>query len=297
MIRDSAIQYHYCGLSKLVAIIRRKTLRLGNLFYMNDSKEVAWFFDLARHRIEQYLGGANGESLDSGDEDDKEGLVELLSLLEKRRFDHVYAACFSSERDDLSQWRGYADDGRGVTLGIDLGRLTELSKKTAPTLEFMNVSYDEATQKEKVETLLEPLFAAESSESCSSSGSGPTPAVRVFRRFAYLSPAFKNPAFSAEKESRLVVRTKVPPDSDEPPDQWSHRWFEGFPSPVEFCECNGRLVPFTKIGVPVEVIRSVGLGPRFGGYENEIALRLFLGKRLPGATVDVYRSQASYRYP
>jgi hypothetical protein len=84
---------------------------------MNDFMEVEWFFNLARHRIEQYLGGVNGESLDGCDEDDKEGLVERLSLLEKRRFDHIYAACFSSERDDLSQWRGYADDlsdwGRG----------------------------------------------------------------------------------------------------------------------------------------------------------------------------------------
>ena len=296
MTRESAIRYHYCSLPKLVAIIRCKTMRLGNLFYMNDSMEVSWFFDLARRRIEQYLGGIKEDRLDNSEEDDKEGLVELLSLLEKRRFDHIYAACFSSEMDDLSQWRGYADDGRGVTLGIDLVQLTEFTKRTAPTLELMSVSYQEARQKEAVEELLEPMFATELSESSSSSsGSGATRAVRVFRRFAHFAPGFKNPAFSAERESRLVVRTRVPLDSDEPPDQWSPHWFEGFPSPIEFYEHNGRLVPFTKVNLPVEVIRSVGLGPRFGGYENEIALRLFLGKRLPSANVEVYRSQASYR--
>ena len=30
-----------------------------------------------------------------------------------------YVCCFSKERDSLSQWRGYAADGTGLSLGID----------------------------------------------------------------------------------------------------------------------------------------------------------------------------------
>ncbi|HET6382863.1 MAG TPA: DUF2971 domain-containing protein [Armatimonadota bacterium] len=35
----------------------------------------------------------------------------------------VYCSCFSAVDDDLSQWRGYGDDGAGVCLRFDLGGL------------------------------------------------------------------------------------------------------------------------------------------------------------------------------
>lgn len=30
----------------------------------------------------------------------------------------LYAACFSEEKDLLSQWRGYANNGAGVAIGF-----------------------------------------------------------------------------------------------------------------------------------------------------------------------------------
>ena len=36
-----------------------------------------------------------------------------------------YVTCFSYQNDLLSQWRGYADDGRGAAIGFDLDVLKE----------------------------------------------------------------------------------------------------------------------------------------------------------------------------
>ena len=37
-----------------------------------------------------------------------------------------YVTCFSYQNDLLSQWRGYADDGRGAAIGFDLDVLKEV---------------------------------------------------------------------------------------------------------------------------------------------------------------------------
>ena len=53
--------YHYCGLGKFVSIVRKKELRLCNLFHMNDAKEVSWFFDIASKHIDDLLAGPEGD--------------------------------------------------------------------------------------------------------------------------------------------------------------------------------------------------------------------------------------------
>jgi hypothetical protein len=294
MLGESTICYHYCGLDKFVSIVRNKTLRLGNIFYMNDSKEVSWFFDVARKRIEEYLGDED-ESSSGGRQQNV--LVKLNSLLEKQQFYHIYAVCFSRKKDDLSQWRGYADDGRGVTLGIDIENLRK--QTNCPLLERVLVNYDKEEQVRKVDKTLEPLLdleeSSDDSSSSSSSGSEPRPAIRVFRELASLAPNFKNPAFRHEEEVRLIVRTKVPPDKELDPARFDKGWFSDFPLPIEFFEGHRGLVPFTKIRLSKNAVQSVGFGPRFGGYEDMVALKLFCRKHLPNCQIRFYNSKASYR--
>ena len=294
---DHTTCYHYCGVDKFVSIVRHKKLRLCNLFHMNDAKEVSWFFDIASKRIDDLLAGpedGGGGSSSSGWQ--QNALVKLSSLIKTRRFYHAYAACFSARRDDLSQWRGYADDGRGVTLGIDLEEV--LKQANCRLLERVRVNYHRSEAEQRVDGILSPLSdraGSGSSSSSSGSSSGPRPAVRILRQLANIAPSFKNPAFKHEAEVRLIVRTSVPPDEDLDPSRFGKKWFAGFPSPVCFFQGRSGLVPFTMVDLPPSAIRAVGFGPKFGRYENEVALKLFCRKKLPGCQIRFYNSEASYR--
>lgn len=288
------ICYHYCGLESFLSIVRHRTLRLCNLFFMNDYKEVTWFFDIARNVIEEYVEDESG----STEAEDNVAVLDLNRMLEREPFDHIYAACLSRKEDDLSQWRGYANDGRGIALGIDLDDVGEQAKCSA--LERVCVKYDKAEQRREAERILMPLVTSESSDcidssSSSSSSSYSGPARRLFRELARLAPCHKNPAFAGEEEVRLVVRTRVPPDKELDRAQFDREWFGGFPAPVQFFESRTGLVPFTTVRLPESAIRIVRFGPKFGGYANKAAVKLFCGKRLPSNQIEFCDSEASYR--
>ena len=295
---DPMICYHYCGLDKFVAIVRSKKLRLCNLFHMNDAKEVSWFFDIASKRIDDLLAGPeDGDDGSSSSSWQRNALGRLRSLITDQRFYHIYAACFSKEPDSLSQWRGYADDGRGVTLGIDIKELCQ--QASCRLLKPVEVIYNRAEAEQKVDEILGPLFdtngSSSNSSSSSGSSSGPRPAIRIFRQLAKDALEYKNPAFQHEREVRLIVQTSVPAETELEPEKFDDRWFADFPSTVEFFAGQRGLVPFTKVELRGGAVREVGFGPKFGAWQNEAALRLFCGKRLPKSQIHFYNSAASYR--
>jgi len=58
--------------------------------------------------------------------------------------------CLSKQNDVLSQWRSYADDGRGISLGIDVNILLKQSNK----LKGNDIIYD---KKEQINLLNEKI--------------------------------------------------------------------------------------------------------------------------------------------
>lgn len=50
---------------------------------------------------------------------------ELVDCLNTKGQRSVYISCFSKESDILSQWRAYADNGKGVSIGFDLEKLVK----------------------------------------------------------------------------------------------------------------------------------------------------------------------------
>lgn len=66
--------------------------------------------------------------------------------------EHPYIACFSKEGDVLSQWRSYADDSRGVSIGFDLNKLIENSN-----LKLKEVSYSVDEQKSLLIDILKKM--------------------------------------------------------------------------------------------------------------------------------------------
>ena len=104
------ILYHYCGLDAFLSIIKNSTLWLSDIRKSNDYLECVYCRDKINEKIRGFL------------EDDKEALEAWdfgYNINSDLSMDMIsYVACFSENKDQLSQWRGYADNGAGIAVGF-----------------------------------------------------------------------------------------------------------------------------------------------------------------------------------
>jgi len=127
--------YHYCSNSSFIAIVESKSIQLSLLSLANDAME-------GRLISESIMRLADRQKLDL---QAKERLKDSLCILEDN-FDGL-GFCLSEEGDLLSQWRGYADGARGISIGFSkeyLEKLSTLSPSIAiPGFQLHKVEYDE----------------------------------------------------------------------------------------------------------------------------------------------------------
>ncbi|SKB45691.1 Protein of unknown function [Lachnospiraceae bacterium] len=158
--------YHYCSLETLNAILKHKTLRLTNILNSNDSAEIAW--------ITRYLDAAFAKCYrEASDQLRKyispitlEGFVRLFTdefFNDRYSVYRFYVTCFSDGGDVLSQWRGYADDGKGVSIGFDADMLKKICSVKTPEgrkqVSLHHIIYSEDAQKKKADKLIAALFS------------------------------------------------------------------------------------------------------------------------------------------
>ena len=98
--------YHYCSIPTALSILSNRSIRLSSLAHSNDSMEGRWTL----LRIQELLTEKRLPNADISPT--IEGLEYLLS-----RFDAL-GFCLSEKRDLLSQWRSYANDGSGFSIGF-----------------------------------------------------------------------------------------------------------------------------------------------------------------------------------
>lgn len=132
--------YHYCRTSIFHKIFDEKRIRLSSLSLSNDSTEGKLI-----GRILENLSNKNSLS-----DTKKKRLLEIIDTIEKH-YDGI-GFCLSEDGDLLSQWRGYADDGKGVSIGFSKEFLENISDNKKINLK--KVSYSKEAQK----NLVEPTF-------------------------------------------------------------------------------------------------------------------------------------------
>ena len=156
--KKNMIVYHYCSLESLNSILKNRSLRLTNILKSNDSMEISWicrYYDAEFKRAYENASDLFRSKISS------ERLMGYVKLFTDEFFNEnhadfrYYVTCFSYQNDLLSQWRGYADDGRGAAIGFDLDVLKEvvtvspeISKPSIVSLH--KISYSEAEQREVV---------------------------------------------------------------------------------------------------------------------------------------------------
>jgi hypothetical protein len=101
--------YHYTSLAGFKGIVESQDFWLAESDFLNDSTEIEHGIDLARQVFQSYCE-QNSSPIAS--------LLEGLTIKDKNPRPRINIACFSSARDNLSQWRAYSGDSVGISLGF-----------------------------------------------------------------------------------------------------------------------------------------------------------------------------------
>lgn len=279
--------WHYCSVGALKAIVESRKFRLSNVLYMNDYKEVSWLIDMAFEVIAKREPKGDVDPAKLRFLNTYHAMIERL--LRRREFDHIYGGCFSTRRDDLSQWRGYADDAKGVAILFDLETIMDENRQ----LRKSKINYSpEAATRQAEEVLDNCLADIENYEIRSDAEMrGRWAATRLIS----LAPGYKNLRFESEDEIRPIIH---PEDDAGANDKgvYDHSLLDptALPEGVTFYERNGALIPCTYIPLPLDSIKKVMLGPKLNDHLSEASVTLFLTKHL-GMRGVVTKSDASYR--
>ncbi len=139
--------FHYCSNNKCFSILDSGVIRLSDIQKSNDYKELSLFFpkifdcleDLYRQKPFRFkFAGKTGT----------EAFEELLDNSYEMWSDSFltgefsnFVLCFSEKSDSLSQWRGYADNGKGCCIGFSLEKLEQYCLSSNNVLRLEKVVY------------------------------------------------------------------------------------------------------------------------------------------------------------
>jgi len=186
--------YHYCGVAAFKTIIESKKLWLSDALSMNDYLETRWAQTVISRVCDKY----------------KHNIPEEIQNYFRNLIDsslELYLFCFSSQRDLLSQWRGYADDGKGFSIGFNKNALEVPSwplrahTRNLSNLVIHNVNYDESDQEHRVEKVMGSRIYKPHSNNDWTGGRSPDYEGLHLKTYAGF---FKNHHFSQEEEWRIV---------------------------------------------------------------------------------------------
>lgn len=282
--------YHYCSAESFLAICKSQKLRFSSILHTNDYMEM----ELGFNELENVIKDSQMFSDISSD------IEKMLPVIRQAFRDKLLPiiCCLSREGDVLSQWRGYADNGKGFALGF----ASNVKKNIADTIICGDVKYCIDEFKEMIESEfigLDPKHIDEIKKSIKSKsddfiGKG------FIRRLLSLSLLYKSLAFNEEKEYRMIGFLKKEQSST------GLKYTTNFYSPkrngktsknnIEFYIRNSIPVPyrdlsFTQNGEP-NPIKQVIIGPANQAKVEDV--KIFL-ETMDISSVNVIQSKASYR--
>jgi hypothetical protein len=189
--------FHYTSPAGLLGIVDRTAIRATDIAYLNDSQEFVYALSLMRGRVEELL---REEDMSA----EAPCLREFQRALDQAPRIRIYAASFSANRDQLSQWRAYCPSLGGFAIGVPTANISE------PTgCLLLPCIYDRDAQDVLCEELLDSsleLWRSRGAEVDQKSHLY-TCGADFISAFFMLASVLKDPGFAEEEEWRLVRRS------------------------------------------------------------------------------------------
>ena len=186
--------YHYTTLGALNSIIENKELWLTDYEYLNDASEIRHGVEIAREVFASAVSDASSESA---------AVLRALLEIPQDQLPRICVSCFSTQRDSLTQWKGYSGDQSGVAIAIQ--PCSFLEGLTFPReLHTAEILYDPTTKRQ----LLQGFFhdwAALRDKDMNAGNALPGLYESLPRTyFVELLAMMKDDAFSDERELRYM---------------------------------------------------------------------------------------------
>lgn len=150
------ILYHYCNCNTFYSIVKGKQIWMTDISRSNDYDEMEILLPEIYYAIEDEYKAAPFELIYKG----KKGIEALQQLLyaisnelirtRNNGFLTSYVVCFSEEGDLLGQWRGYANNGKGCSIGFSLNELQRYCDSTGGNITIQRVEYIAKTDRDLI---------------------------------------------------------------------------------------------------------------------------------------------------
>jgi hypothetical protein len=134
--------FHYTDMRGMLGILGSEQIWFTSIFHLNDPSELGYGIEMALSvlRDEAQKGGSAVPAFCRW--------MEHLLVKAGGEVFGFFVASFSQNRDDLGQWRAYADNGRGVAIGLAPKLFEVVSDHSnlgvAEKTLFTDVIYDQA---------------------------------------------------------------------------------------------------------------------------------------------------------
>jgi Protein of unknown function (DUF2971) len=187
--------YHYTSVASFKEIVVTQELRLSDYRYLNDSSEIQHGLALTAELA------TPPSSLPSR----SNTLIGELLKTPPEHQPRICVACFSLERDSLTQWKEYGENALGICFGVD-PTVFASSSGTLGTSRFAPVLYADGDKRHLLQSLLHnwnELLDRDLRE-----GKGERKAYEYLCRlyFYELLAMLKHSSFKDEREFRMIYQ-------------------------------------------------------------------------------------------
>ncbi len=271
---DEKILYHYTNLDGLKGIIDTRSLWFSHTTSLNDPSESEYGKNMIASRLFTEENNVKNDNWKRFFNMLREEVINFY----KNNY-QTYIACFCEMDNLLSQWRSYANKGDGYNIGFNINDKTlyshDVSKLDTPTYIILRrVIYKKEEQESLINAYITEINKAlekaeQHSKVYSENGWIDQAAMQASNILYDMIFAFKNPAFSEEKEWRLVkvMKSSVRPES------------------IRFRSNTSILEPYLEIFIYDNIcdkgqfpIKSIKLGPMTEEDRAKSSIELFLHK-------------------
>lgn len=269
--------YHYTDAYGLKGIVEENEIWCSELEYLNDAQEVKYGLDLVRKKVEELQKKYSSEDLIS-----KGVLGSLLTILNQfpGSFHRVFVACFCKSGDLLSQWRGYAEEGGGYSIGFTFNDSSRIILEDGDSYcpHLRRVMYDRNRQEDLVNEYLEEICQILSEQGRKypkddHAALSTSVALHAMNSLMDWIVSFKHPGFAEENEWRLM---RMPRNTGEAASKAQHRIADGLAVPYLRTSLSETIVEEAEDGNEYFPISEIRYGPTLPEDRTESSIMSLL---------------------
>lgn len=261
--------YHYTDAAGLVGMLKYHSIWASDYRFLNDKSEVQHTRALARDLILAQSQACKDQTRDK----------LYRSILHYQSMDSTadeFVFSLSTRADDLSQWRGYAREGRGFTLGFSGSALRKAN------VWFARVIYNDGPKKKSLLSALRDLEIELERQIMMNHHRKDEIIDSAGNWFDYLiencAVFNKHRSFQSEREWRLVTNVSQ----------------EDAAGLVKVRANGDRLVRYIELRLGEKLpLKEIGIGPGFIGTEEIYAVKSLCAEH--GYQPKIYSADTPYR--